>query len=395
MTRFVTAAVALMITMPALARAGEWGTDYKAALAEAQKTGKVILADFTGSDWCGWCVKLKSEVFDTDEFKAWADKNVVLLELDFPKSKPLTGEVRAQNKELQGKFGIRGFPTIVFISADGKELGRSGYKAGGPAVWTKNADTILAAAKPTIKPLDSLAKGLEQAKGDTKLLLIVDPKSDAKLEPLFADADLAKFAKARLAVVHLKGAPAGEAGTALADLAKKYGFKADAFGIVAIDPAKEKPLLTVTELPAADKLLADLKKAVPPSTYDGAWLEDSEKATHLSAELKHPQMLLFTGSDWCSWCQKLDKEILSTKEFTNYAKAHVILFKADFPKNREVPAALKAANSTLAQKYGVRGFPTLIILSPDGKQLGTLGYMEGGPEPFLKELRKLVEKPAE
>jgi thiol:disulfide interchange protein len=86
----------VMGTLPAMvlawagsAVAGGWTTNYRAALAEAGKTGKVVMLDFTGSDWCIWCTRLKDEVFDTAEFKAWADKNVILVELDFPKDKKL------------------------------------------------------------------------------------------------------------------------------------------------------------------------------------------------------------------------------------------------------------------------------------------------------------------
>ncbi|MEZ0229005.1 MAG: thioredoxin family protein [Planctomycetota bacterium] len=118
-------------------------TSYEEALSTARAEKKKILADFTGSDWCGWCIKLHDEVFATKEFKEWAAKKVVLLELDFPRKKEQTAELKKQNQELQKKFAIEGYPTIVFLDADGKELGRSGYLEGGPGVWTKRADEII------------------------------------------------------------------------------------------------------------------------------------------------------------------------------------------------------------------------------------------------------------
>ena len=120
---------------------GDWLTSWEEAAAASKKSGKPILADFTGSDWCGWCIKLREEVFDTEAFKKWAVENVVLLELDFPRRKAQSEELKKQNAELRDKFGIRGYPTILFLDTDGKELGRSGYKRGGPDAWIAHAET--------------------------------------------------------------------------------------------------------------------------------------------------------------------------------------------------------------------------------------------------------------
>lgn len=122
---------------------GDWLTDYKAALAKAKKEKKVVMADFTGSDWCGWCIKLKDEVFSKPEFQAWAKDHVVLLELDFPKQKSQSDDLKKQNQALQKEFGIQGFPTIVFIDAKGKKVGETGYVPGGPAAWIAAAEKAL------------------------------------------------------------------------------------------------------------------------------------------------------------------------------------------------------------------------------------------------------------
>jgi protein disulfide-isomerase len=124
-----------------------WLDNYAAALAEAEKSKRFVLADFTGSDWCGWCVRLKAEVFDTPEFKAWAAKNAVLLELDFPQAKRLKPEVKLQNEKLAAANRIEGYPTILFFDSKGAAVGKMGYERGGPAVWLKKADEILAKAK--------------------------------------------------------------------------------------------------------------------------------------------------------------------------------------------------------------------------------------------------------
>ncbi len=120
-----------------------WFQSYEQAVAKAKETGKPILVDFTGSDWCGWCVKLDEEVFAKDEFKAWAEKNVVLLKLDFPRSIELPASLQKQNGELSEKYKIEGFPTILFLNAEGEKIADYGYDAGGPEVWTKTADEKL------------------------------------------------------------------------------------------------------------------------------------------------------------------------------------------------------------------------------------------------------------
>jgi protein disulfide-isomerase len=112
--------------------AGEWLTDVPKAQEQAKKENKLVLLDFTGSDWCGWCIKLKKEVFDTAEFKEYADKNLVLVELDFPRKKEQSDELKKANRELQKKYGIRGYPTIIVLDGNGEQVGKLGYMKGGP-----------------------------------------------------------------------------------------------------------------------------------------------------------------------------------------------------------------------------------------------------------------------
>ena len=123
----------LIVTGSAPCLAGGWGDDYKAAIAAASKDNRNVLLDFTGSDWCGWCIRLKRETFDKPEFKAYADKNLELVEIDFPQGKSLSPEVRKQNDALQQQYNVQGFPTLVLLSPDGKVIKQqSGYIPGGP-----------------------------------------------------------------------------------------------------------------------------------------------------------------------------------------------------------------------------------------------------------------------
>ena len=127
---FFVAAFSLSL-IPAFA--GGWGDNYQEALATAAKENKKVLLDFTGSDWCGWCIKLKKETFDQPQFKEFADKNLVLVEVDFPQGKSLSPEVKKQNDALQQQFHVEGFPTLVLLTPQGKIIKQnSGYLPGGP-----------------------------------------------------------------------------------------------------------------------------------------------------------------------------------------------------------------------------------------------------------------------
>jgi protein disulfide-isomerase len=127
-----------------------WNNNLKNSIEVSKKTKKPLLLFFTGSDWCGWRIRLQTEVFKTPEFKKWANENVVLVELDFPRRTVLAPEITEQNNQLQQFFAVQGYPTVWFANAsnsDGKvnieKLGNTGYLAGGPKVWLDTANGIL------------------------------------------------------------------------------------------------------------------------------------------------------------------------------------------------------------------------------------------------------------
>jgi thioredoxin-related protein len=128
-------AVGLAATLCQTGFALEWLTDVPTAVARAKKENKAVLLDFTGSDWCGWCMKLKSEVFDRFEFAGYAASNLILVEVDFPKRKSIgAGQLNA-NYALAEKYGVKGYPTIIVVDADGVVLGKCGYMEGGPSAF--------------------------------------------------------------------------------------------------------------------------------------------------------------------------------------------------------------------------------------------------------------------
>jgi protein disulfide-isomerase len=130
----------------ALVQAGaaelNWTTDVPKAVEKAKAEKKLVMLDFTGSDWCGWCIKLNKEIFSQPEFVEYAQKNIVAVELDFPRSKQQSDELKKANKELQKKYSIRGYPTIVVLNGEGKEVGRLGYMKGGPKAFIEELEKL-------------------------------------------------------------------------------------------------------------------------------------------------------------------------------------------------------------------------------------------------------------
>jgi protein disulfide-isomerase len=113
-----------------------WASDLSAALQQAKAENKMVLLDFTGSDWCVWCIKFDNDVLSKPEFASYAKTNLVMVMLDFPKAKPQSDSVKQTNKDLQAKFKIKGFPAYVALTPAGKEIGRQvGYLSGGPQAF--------------------------------------------------------------------------------------------------------------------------------------------------------------------------------------------------------------------------------------------------------------------
>lgn len=123
-----------------------WGVDFKQAQKEAATLKQPILAFFTGSDWCGWCVKLKKEVLDTSVFEKFAAENFILFEADFPRGVTLPEELQKQNNALAETYGVRGFPTIYLLDAEGRKLGQTGYRAGGDKAYVSHLKELMKSA---------------------------------------------------------------------------------------------------------------------------------------------------------------------------------------------------------------------------------------------------------
>jgi protein disulfide-isomerase len=122
------------------------------------------------------------------------------------------------------------------------------------------------------------------------------------------------------------------------------------------------------------------------------WLDNYDQAIKIAKEKKIPILINFTGSDWCGWCIKLDKEVFSKKDFASYATKNLVMLKLDFPKNIKQSEEMKKANRALADKFKIEGFPTIVLINSDGKEINRTGYQEGGEKKYIEHLNSLLKK---
>jgi len=139
--------VAAAVAAASAQAATGWEDNFEKALQRAEKEGKYVLVDFSGSDWCGWCIKLDDEVFSKKAFKEYAKESLVLVLLDFPRWKELPKATREQNEALLKKYGVRGFPTVLLLSPKGEVAGRTGYRPGGPEAYVQHIKEMIEAHK--------------------------------------------------------------------------------------------------------------------------------------------------------------------------------------------------------------------------------------------------------
>jgi len=389
----------------------EWLTSYEKALAAARRANRPILVDFEGSDWCGWCQALEREVWSQPAFKRWAAGKVILLKLHFPRRRALPAAQKKQNERLKMKYGITGFPTVLFLDLDGEVFGRSGYLRGGAEAWTKNADALLAKrpAPPTLK-FAPVAAARDQAKKAGKALLVLATDGSAPAEKaadaLAKDAEFARFANLVSVPVRLRtGGPNGSAAADivwLATLRKRAGAEAAPLQVLLVDGRDGKVLLAATDVTKPATLRERIRASLPKADYAGTWLADLEEARALAARTNRAIVVLFTGSDWADPAQELEKTLLSKPLFTEYAAEHLVLVKADFLRKTPLPEDARRRIYSLAMRFGVRTVPTFIVLGPDGRRRGTLMvvpraptddpmiHTPGRPERILSVLKKLA-----
>ena len=145
MRKYLIASILVLMVLLCCSKteATNWETNFEKASSAAKASGKYMLLDFSGSDWCGWCIKLERDVFSQDAFKDFAEENLVCVLVDFPRAKEQTEELKQQNLDLARKYEIKGYPTIIVLSPDGRTVGKTGYLQGGPWEYARHLKKII------------------------------------------------------------------------------------------------------------------------------------------------------------------------------------------------------------------------------------------------------------
>ena len=158
-------------------------------------------------------------------------------------------------------------------------------------------------------------------------------------------------------------------------------------------PPPAAPAVVETPVDAPAPAPAPAYRAAIAGAVPGEWTMDFDAAKALAAESGLPLLLNFTGSDWCGWCRLMDKQVFSQEAWKTYAKEHLILVWIDFPQDKSlVPEAFAERNQRMLQEFAIDGFPTFILLDPDGQtRLGQTGATRDvNPERFIAALEDIL-----
>jgi thioredoxin-related protein len=442
-----------------------WFVNWDKALAEARKTNKALFLLNTGSDWCGWCKRLKADVLDKPEFTKFASQKLVLVYLDSPNRNPLGKEQKAHNRLIVKTLPFGGgVPHVLVMNAKGEKLGAIGgggmkvepyleklrgiLEADGEKVKGKDAERLfkvgyeklaaeIAAARAALPPVSTndfkaVITGLavvepSQRRGKKDGIDFVPPETP--LEVPFGKTVLFRveydFPEGYSARIWMNTVWPRE------ERRNAYGFgfnpsplykgKGTAYGFLSLlengtactlktVAAKTNPDPELDDFPhgwqAATAMVnldfksktgdeggeaADDAPAVSKSVPKG-WTEDFEAARQQAAKEGKLILIDFSGSDWCGWCKKMDEEVFSQDRFVREVTKKFVLVMVDSPRDKSMLSALaRKQNQKLTEKYEVRGFPTVVIVNPDGETVKShSGYRKGGPQGYIKYLRELT-----
>jgi len=143
-------------------------------------------------------------------------------------------------------------------------------------------------------------------------------------------------------------------------------------------------------IPVIITVILSLGCSNTPASDSLEWKTNVEEAVQIAKKENKAVLINFTGSDWCKWCFKLNDEVFSQAEFEKYATENLVLVKIDFPRSVPQSNETKYYNQTLAQKYGIQGFPTILIMDNAGNLLAKTGYQPGGASNYVSYIQSLL-----
>lgn len=302
-----------------------WIADFDKAVEVATAQKKDLLVDFTGSDWCGWCIRLHEEVFAHDSFLQGVQKNFVLVALDFPRGDEAKAKVpnAERNQELAGKYGVQGFPTVLLMTPAGDVFGRTGYAEGGPEKYLASVNDMLTKGKARMAEIAGLQAAFAKAPAGKEHDAVVATAVTMLAAMTSEDVGVDKVAAiAKEAAASSDAAVLEPAVTAL--IKTGQGDDTVQTKAVEIDPKNEKGLYelvvhsrmqSVKDDAGAKAFLADLDKVVALGT------KDKEVTTNM----------LFTAMRWAhgplqdketakKWAAALQKHVAGTPEAERFGK---------------------------------------------------------------------------
>lgn len=408
----------------------EWMTDFDAAKARATKEGKAVLIDFTGSDWCGYCIKLRRDVFDKDDFTVYAKDKFVLLEIDQPRKIKMDPEKLAANRKLAETYGVDGYPTVLVVDSEGTLMGGfCGYPGSADEVqdlldnaydnFKKLKDAGKDKKLEVLRSIyDELDEDLQECADSLRRAIIAaDPEDKAGLRKAMAakeerrgildelheaptpqrcleiiDAHLPGIsAENRTGLLAMKELILLNTARSVDDVIKARDTIAAALEtekdpkiIAAIrknieerykDPTETLRLIRDDE--GEEEEEAEPDEAQPASSDQRevpeqklSWETDFESAAQRAEREGKLLLVEFTGSDWCGACMQMHRSVLDKPEFADEIRPGFIPVCLDYPRKTEQAAELKKQNDELARRYAIQGFPTLLVLTPAGELCG-------------------------
>lgn len=399
----------------------QWTSLYKVASIQAHKDNRLILALFTGSDWGEWDHKLQEDVLQTDLFREWAEKNCVPLVIDFPRGKNLSADLKEQNERLKLKYNIGKIPTLLFLDPDGDIVARAGYDEaklredehqGQPLAWLKFCADAVTNRPPmeSIIEQKGLIEGMAYAKKHFVCLVILvsnkqgqTPFYAKRKTDLLHNQPFVKFVNRNLAFLQLdwpEDTDTSPNANAWRDFATKFKIsKESPQRLVFWDFGYDKIMTQISAFDTfdTDPLITILTRNLPHPDYGGEWLTNFPTALAIAMTQKKPLFIYFTEPE-SEYCQKFDTEIIKDADhkFKEYSRKSLVLVKVEFPRDPELqkqqPAPLREQNQHMAELYGIRGYPWVILLNYQGQRIGESKYQKGGPVPFLGEVDNVVKE---
>lgn len=309
-----TTAASVLLSALSLAGGAGWIADYDEAVKLAQAEKKDLFVDFTGSDWCGWCIKLDQEVFAHAAFLDEIKKDYVLVALDYPRGEEAKKKVpnEKRNAELSQLHGVRGFPTILLMTPEGVAYAQTGYQKGGPEKYVAHVKELRAKGRADVeryrglteawkaatgeakgKAWDDLAKTFEAEQADSRAAALLAAPIEEALE---FDADNKQGRKLRALEVLLA---AGRADDAMRAAAR------------ALDPKNEKGLLERVVMALFEQVQSD-------EAARAALVELDQLVAHGPRKDKRIDFLLHVNAAY--FCNGPLQEVERAKKYAQTAK---------------------------------------------------------------------------